>query len=107
MAQTNLVLSSGSSAKIKNNFDVSGAGADTIVAGNGNNIALSAGGNTLDVGDSDNITISGGGNYVSMRNYGALTINDARSVGDGYSGIVTFADSISPVAGSTMQSASL
>ena len=53
------------------------------------------GGQAINAGDNDTITLSGGNNTVSMQDYGSLTIDDARSEADGFSGAVNFGDTIS------------
>jgi|HubBroStandDraft_4_1064222.scaffolds.fasta_scaffold11207_1 hypothetical protein len=81
--------------QVASNSTYNGAGGETLNAGNNDTITLSGGNNNITAGDNDVITISGGNNSVSMQDYGSLTLNDVRSEADGFSGSVSFADTIS------------
>lgn len=80
---------------VSNSASYNGNGGQTLNAGDYDTVTLSGGNNNVTSGSHDVITLNGGNNTVSMQDYGSLTINDSRSEADGFSGNISFGDTIS------------
>ncbi|MBV9859915.1 MAG: hypothetical protein JO038_07425 [Alphaproteobacteria bacterium] len=76
------------------NLTVNAAGADTLTGGNNDTLTVATSGNTLTGGNYNSIVINGGNNTITLLNSDTVVINDARTEANGFSGTVTYGDTV-------------